>query len=251
MTELTDRGHRGAVTVISRHGLLPLPDGPVVSYGDFFDPSLARHKIRAVMWRLRAEIAVAAKAGIDWHSVVEAFRIHASQIWIGLADRERRRFLRHLHTLWLAHRHRMPPEQAEIIDAAVVVGRLRIVAGRLRAITAGAGGIKVTFRERGSDQDTLLSVEALINCTGPDWDVARTTSRLVATMIDRGLLRGDEYGLGLDVDESLRARDRQGRPVPGLYVIGPPTRGRFWEVVAVPHLRQQIERILAEWQRRI
>jgi len=43
--------------------------------------------------------------------------------------------------------------------------------------------------------------------------------------------------LGLDVDDCGLLLDREGRPQPGLYVLGPPTRGRFWEITAAPWIR--------------
>ena len=53
----------------------------------------------------------------------------------------------------------------------------------------------------------------------------------------QGLIQPDPLGLGLAVDEAGRPLDVAGRPVPGLYAIGPLTRGAAWEITAVPDLR--------------
>ena len=122
---LADRGHRGPILALSRHGLLPAehaptrrappsewPDGPLTARG------LLRH--------IRREIARAARAGVDWRAVLDAWRDHVPLLWQRLPMMERRRFLRHLRPYWDVHRHRMAPEIAAQIDAMQASGRLEL-----------------------------------------------------------------------------------------------------------------------------
>ena len=53
-------------------------------------------------------------------------------------------------------------------------------------------------------------------------------------MLDDGLARPDQLGIALDVDER--------RAWPGAeraWAMGPLTKGRYWEIIAVPDIRGQ------------
>jgi uncharacterized NAD(P)/FAD-binding protein YdhS len=53
-------------------------------------------------------------------------------------------------------------------------------------------------------------------------------------------------GLGIAVEGNGVALGPAGGPVPGLYVLGALTRGAFFEVIAVPHIRRKAARIAEE-----
>jgi uncharacterized NAD(P)/FAD-binding protein YdhS len=55
-----------------------------------------------------------------------------------------------------------------------------------------------------------------------------------------GLVRSDALCLGLDVGEDCAVIRRDGRKSDRLYAVGPITSGVFWEIVAVPDIRQQV-----------
>lgn len=239
--DLLARGYGGAITAISRHGVLPLEDAMPVPYADFFSPDIAAQGIRAVMRALRREVAIAAKNGIGWHSVVEAFRVHTSAIWLRLDDANRRRFIRHLRSLWFAYRHRLPPQHMRRLDALRKEGRLEILAGRIVELSPNADGVRVGLRRRGGQAVEAKPVDWVINCTGPEGDYSRSRLPLVRSLIGQGLVRPDAHRLGIDVDADFTVLRADGSRAEGLVTLGPPTRGRFWEVTAVPHLRRQVE----------
>ncbi len=239
--DLLARGYGGAITAVSRHGVLPLEDAMPVPYADFFSPDIAARGIGAVMRALRREVAIAAKIGIGWHSVVEAFRVHTSAIWMRLDDANRRRFIRHVRSLWFAYRHRLPPQHMRRLDALRKEGRLEILAGRVVELSPHADGVRVNLRRRGHQAVEVRPVDWVINCTGPEGDYSRSRLPLVRSLIAQGLVRPDTYRLGIDVDTDFTVLRADGGRAEGLVTLGPPTRGRFWEVTAVPHLRRQVE----------
>ncbi len=245
--ELAQRGHTAPIVALSRRGLVPATDAPSDPYPDFFAPSLARQGILAVLRAVRAEIKQARQRGIGWHAVVEAFRVHTSAIWQALDDANRRRFLRHLRTPWLTFRHRLPPQHAHVLDALRRNGSVRIIAARLAGIATGetATPRAVRIQRRGAAGTETIQADWVINCIGPDGDYTRARLPLVRNLLRRGLARPDPYRLGLDIAEDFSVLDAHGAAVPGLVTLGPPTRGRFWEVTAVPHLRRQVERYVA------
>jgi uncharacterized NAD(P)/FAD-binding protein YdhS len=77
-----------------------------------------------------------------------------------------------------------------------------------------------------------MNVEYAFNCTGPLHSIARTRDPLLRSLLDGGAVSPDPLGMGLDVDDSARAGER-------LWALGPLTKGRYWEIIAVPDIREQ------------
>jgi uncharacterized NAD(P)/FAD-binding protein YdhS len=239
--------HRKAgrhILMVSRRGLLPCVDISPMPYSAFTDLNLTAPKMRGLMQSLRHEVRRAASSGVPWQAVFDGFRQHVDAIWERSPDEERRRFLRHLRSIWLVHRHRLAPDVSALLSRLQSDGTLSIVAGRIQgaeAITTGYRGIIVerTTRER------AFAVEWIVNCTGPDERYDRLDDPLVRQLLTTGHARPGPMGLGLDVDGTGQVCDRSGRPQRGLYALGPPTRGRFWEITAVPWIRTYAGKIAA------
>jgi uncharacterized NAD(P)/FAD-binding protein YdhS len=235
---LAERGHRGPILALSRHGMLPRqhapsrrappprsPTGPLTARG------LLRH--------LREEIARAADAGIDWRAVLDAWRGQVPLLWQELPMVERRRFLRHLRPYWEVHRHRMAPEIAAQIEDMRASGRLEVRAGTIEAYQSCHEGITVRFRARGTNVETRLVGDWLVNCAGPLLDFRQVGDPLVRDLLGRGLARPEPLGLGLETTRGLQLLRRDGRANPNLFAVGSLTRGTFWETGAVPEIREQ------------
>jgi len=234
-----DLFHRGAgrrILMVSRKGLLPLGDVAPVAYSGLGEIDLDAPTMRGLMRLLREEIKRAAAAKIPWQSVLDAFRVHLIPIWRHSSDAERGRFLRHLRSVWLVHRHRLAPDIAELMTRLQGSGFLSVVAGRLRRADQQGAGYRVLIAER-SGQQRAVAVDWIVNCAGPAERYDRLDDPLVRNLFATGRARLGPMDLGLDVDEYGQLIDARGRPQPGLYALGPPTRGRFWEITAAPWIR--------------
>lgn len=97
-------GHSGRITVVSRNGQLPAVHKDSEPYNDF--PAQTAWPRSALGWlrRVREEVALAARAGVDWRPVVDALRRHTPKIWQALPLVEKRRFLRHIRPYWESRR---------------------------------------------------------------------------------------------------------------------------------------------------
>ena len=84
-----------------------------------------------------------------------------------------------------------------------------------------------------------LSVSAVVNCAGLLGDLERAAEPLLQKLLTRGLIRPDPCRLGAEVDAGSRLIGASGRAEPGLYAVGPLTRGAFWEITSVPDIRSQ------------
>ncbi|HKR23980.1 MAG TPA: FAD/NAD(P)-binding protein, partial [Allosphingosinicella sp.] len=231
-------GYRGRIVALSRRGLAPRAHGtrePNVAPLEDLPPTCV-----AMLRRVRAR-----SDEIGWRSAVHELRAVTSALWAKADEGERRRFLRHLRAWWDVHRHKVAPAVGATIAAMQADARLAVAAGRLVSAEAADGKALVRFRLRGSDTVESLRAARIVNCTGPELDIVRAGEPLLDALLGQGAIRPDPLAIGIDVDPECRAIGADGRPSATLSVIGPVTRGAFWESVAVPDIRGQAERVAA------
>lgn len=249
---LLNRGHRGEILAVSRRGLLPREHGPTTPWTmtDRDLPSGA--PVSESFRRVRILAGEAAAQGGSWRDVVDGVRPHVSRLWRAMTIGERSRFLRHAASWWDIHRHRMPPESAAIIVAALERGQLRLIRGGfVDARRAEDGRLVARIRPaQGRGAAAVVHEEYLarriIDCRGIRRDPLRNASPLTADLLAKGMARIDPLRIGLDVSPDCRVIDRTGRPSPRLRAIGPTSRAAFWEITAIPDIREQTAR-LAGW----
>jgi uncharacterized NAD(P)/FAD-binding protein YdhS len=231
-------GFRGRIVALSRRGLAPRAHGPrepmVAPAEDL--PASCLGLLRRV--RVRSD-------ELGWRSAVHELRSVTQAIWGAASLEERRRFLRHLRPWWDVHRHKIAPAIGARIEAMQAEARLAVAAGKLVTVEAVEEGASLRFRMRGGDTVETLRVARIVNCTGPETDIARAGEPLLAALLEAGRIRQDALGIGIEVDGQCRAIAREGAASDIVSVIGPVTRGTFWESVAVPDIRAQAERVAA------
>lgn len=225
---LDARGYRGRIVAVSRRGLVPRAHAAA---GQAVSPPEERGLLPLLRW-LRAQASVA-----EWRAAVDALRPITAQIWQGWSQQEQSRFLRHARPWWDVHRHRCAPEIDARMYDLIQEGRLSILAGRV----VSCRGDAVALHRRGRRDVEEVAVDSIINCTGASGDLSRSRDVLMRALLDEGSARADAFGLGLEVDDGCRIIDAQGDATPGLYAVGPITKGMYWEMVAVPDIRGQVE----------
>jgi uncharacterized NAD(P)/FAD-binding protein YdhS len=82
-----------------------------------------------------------------------------------------------------------------------------------------------------------MSVNRVINCTGPDTDIRRTGDPLLINLLAAKLVRPDALGLGLDTSVDGAVLSVDGMQSASIFTLGTPCKGRLWECTAVPELR--------------
>jgi uncharacterized NAD(P)/FAD-binding protein YdhS len=233
---LTAGGARSApVTAVSRRGQLPLShtaEAAPPSAPSLDDCATLRDVVRAVR-------ASAGEAG-DWRAVVDGMRPYLDELWVALTPAEQEAFLRHLARPWECHRHRMAPSVAARIAALRAGDALLIRSGGIRAVTAAGGGLLVEF-----GAGDLRRFAAVVNCAGPG-RLPASANPFVGTLLGAGLARVGPHDLGLDIDATGRLVAADGAPQPGLWLVGPLRRGARWETTAVPEIRAQAHRLVAD-----
>ncbi|MCH8615977.1 FAD/NAD(P)-binding protein [Sphingomonas sp. SM33] len=221
-------GHQGRIVALSRRGLVPR------GHVDFEAAPVERGDIPAgnvrALWRwLRRR-----SAQVGWRAAIDSLRPHSHWLWQSLPQDQRERFARHARPWWDVHRHRIAPTVAQRLHELIAEGRLQIVAGRIQSVREEHDALSVVYRRRGSSTVQDERFAYMINCTGPLGRIDRTRDALLKGMLADGLARPDDMGIALDVDEHSRIAGSQ-----RAWAMGPLTKGRYWEIIAVPDIRGQ------------
>lgn len=227
---LRDRGHRGPLTMISSHGLLPETHAQVVlpTRAAAVDPG-AVIGARALVRALRQDAATAG----DWRQTIDAVRPVTVAVWRALPVVEQRRALRHAFRQWEVRRSRMAPQVARAFAALRAAGQLSVLRGRVRGVAWEGGALAIHVRSGGAE--TLVAADAVIACVGPSADPLHDP--FLAAAIDDGVLVRHPLGLGVVVDDAGRALAPAGHAHPHVWTVGSLRRGADWETIAVPELR--------------
>jgi uncharacterized NAD(P)/FAD-binding protein YdhS len=226
---LDSAGHRGRTVALSRRGKIPLANG-VDTPSPIEADELPPPRIRDIAKWLRKR-----SADIGWRAAVDSLRPHSHRLWQSLSTEQKRLFLRYGRPWWDIHRHRIAPEVARSVGRMIANGRLEIVAGRLVKLRRDGEAVEVVIRRRGQeDPDPPQRFGYVFNCTGPLGDITGTEDTLLRQLLDQGLAVPDDVAIGLAVDERSRAG-----PAERLWALGTLAKGRYWEIIAVPDIRDQ------------
>jgi uncharacterized NAD(P)/FAD-binding protein YdhS len=238
------------IHALSRHGRLPsaqpLHSHPPVLDAQTDTSALAKSRsLRQAVKAVRRVVRNVVELGGDWREAITHARDHVQTLWKNFDHAERRRFLRHVRVYWDTQRHRMPPVFAAHIAQMRRSGQLVVHAGRIRRLHAEGAGIAVRWRSRGTCQDCDLHVDRVIDCTGSDCRLERTTDALWRQLLDAGLVQPDLLGLGLRTGRLGTLIDASGRHSEQLFYLGPMLRASYWEATAVGELRVRAEALAA------
>ncbi|WEJ57091.1 FAD/NAD(P)-binding protein [Devosia sp. FJ2-5-3] len=236
---LSEARHRGPVTVVSRNGLLPTAHRDVAPLSiDAADVPFGTSLTYLTRW-FRDLIAETTARGGDWRSVVDGLRPYNQRLWQSWPDNEKRRFLRHLRPWWNIHRHRLPPDLHAGLVRAIANGQVQLLAAEFTGIERAPGGVRATIRPRGGASVTTMDVARVYDCGGVSVDVRASGNPLIRHLVQTGAARPDPMNIGLDVDGKCALVSEDGHVSTRLRVVGPLTRGRYFEIEAVPDIRVQ------------
>lgn len=228
LMSLLARGFAGHTTILSKHGSISeahLNDFP--PFPPFIDldhiPRTSKGLFRIVRQKLNDS------NGIDWRPVIDSLRPFTPDIWAKLSSTEKKRFLRHLYSLWNRHRHRLPPATAQAIEKALSKGKISLIEGRFASLEFQEGHFSISYKQEGHLQS--LEADHVINCTGLDYSSIKNNA-FFRQLCDSGLAAFDDLNLGL--------RWSTKGPV---YILGALLFGERFETIAVPELRKQASQI--------
>jgi len=244
---LTSCNRTRKIFLMSRRGLLPHghrfnPTPPAASDYPAYLAGLPP-TILAYARALRQEVARREAAGGNWRDVVNELRPHTSRLWQTLPETEQIRSLKKIVPYWDIHRHRLAPSAARRLENLLASGQVELMAGRINGFDTEKDNLRVQFQARGDTHVRNLDVSAVVNCTGPNYDLSSLSLPLVSQLRNDGLIQQDRLKLGLLVDDDYRVIDVDEQPHPGLFYVGPMLKAKYWEAIAVPELRNHTFRL--------
>lgn len=244
MTLVRD-GFAGTMLAISRRGLLPQPHAAASA-----EPhaAWAASLAGAPLGVLRREIVRRGRVH-DWRSVIDALRPHNARLWSSLTGGERRRFFERLAPYWDVHRHRCPPETAEVLEQLRASGTLLVRRGEIVCAAARGDarrGVRCEIRLHGEPRSLADTFDAVVVCTGPEPDMSRWGDPCVDAMLHAGVARPDALRLGLETTPEGWLVGSGGEVSSLLSTIGPPRRGMLWESTAAPEIAPQAASLAQE-----
>lgn len=221
------------IHLLSRHGALPATHAaPQPPMADLLDGADRMPAVSQMLRLLRAR----GTSG-DWRARVDSLRERSGERWQRWSLAEQRRFLRHARWAWDCARHRMAPEIAAAIAALRQNGRLQVHQGRLLSATPDQQRVAVRWRPRGSESIVDHRTDLVLQATGLNTAVSRTSDPLLRSLLDGGWARADalDMGLAVDTDQALLGTDAQ--PRGDAHVLGALARGSRYECLAMPEIR--------------
>lgn len=236
---LLGSGHGGEIVAVSRRGLLPQrheisTPAPIAEQ----ELPLGMGAADAMRW-LRARVRAHVARGGNWRDVVDGLRPHMQALWQALPPPARRAFLRHGCAWWEAHRHRMPPESHARLRAAIRSGRLVLWRGAFRSARRDEHGLLHAEIDPPPGRRADARFARIIDCRGVRRDPEAHATPLIADLLASGRARIDPLRLGLDVTAGCAVLRADGSVSGRLFALGPASRAAFWEITAIPDIREQ------------
>jgi uncharacterized NAD(P)/FAD-binding protein YdhS len=232
---------------ISRRGLLPktqttFDTGALRGRGETLLSSA--HSLRKLLRASRDLAREVEKLGGDWRAAITFIRSLVPALWRHLPEAERRRFVRHLQVHWDTYRHRLPPQITERLEHLRRSGKLQVRAGRIQNVVAiDDRRLAVSWRPRGSGVTAQLSVDVVVNATGPNYNIERSTDPLINSLRAAGLVSPDPLRLGLRTAGFGACVDVHGRASERLFYLGPMLRAEHLDATAAAELSNYAERL--------
>jgi uncharacterized NAD(P)/FAD-binding protein YdhS len=218
--------------VVSRTDAVPrphvLPTTPPVPP----PPGVTRTQgLDALRSTLAAHVEHTVETTGDWRAAIDGLRPVTAQLWRGLSEADKRRFIAEDARTWDVHRHRMAPATSRRFDAIASGGRIERHRGTIAGVRATEHALHVSL-----DDGTALRVAAVVNCTGPVGNIA--ADPLLTRLAQTGLVRPGPAGLGIDTTDDGRIVGTLPDSLPFL-AVGSLRRGNLWESTAMPEIREQ------------
>lgn len=257
---LSENGHQGAITFMSRSGKLPRVQGDPVSNPRRYalhelarqvegnpnesllrltsslidEISIATHgdwswmlEKDCPMEQLETDLIAAQEQRVRWQSILNGTAPVIERYWNSISSTSQKLFMEKFNSTWMTYRHAMPIKNAERVLKLLQNSQLQVVRGdkicwdgMFKAETS-AGVLETCY---------------VIEATGQECHTQSINSPLVQSAVHKGLLTPHAAG-GVVVDfQSLQAAK-------GLYVMGSLTRGTHFYVSATDRVAAHASRI--------
>lgn len=221
---LEQQNYSGSIQVFSRHGLLPLPHSTEQNSRESPPFSLKNlNNARQIVQKLRKQIAINNKQGINWQKTINSFRAQVATLWLSLTTSEQEKLKRFL-PWWNIARHRIPVHIHEKVCALKKAGRLIITKGDVKKAHADGEYFLLNLNHK----TLLIKSEKLVICSGYNgsYDNLIDICGDLVQPVERLKKHFNCNQLKVSKDYSI-------------YALGPTLKDIIFETTAIHEIRQQ------------
>jgi uncharacterized NAD(P)/FAD-binding protein YdhS len=239
---LVENGCKQTIHTISPHGyrLKPWRDAkePYVSEEGILDNTSDLTELVSIINKHRK---LADKHGQSIYPVIDSLRPKIQNLWQSFTMDEKYQFLKKLSAFWDRVRHRLPTQMHNIIEDMRSDNKLVTHKGSVLSAMPKGDKIEVILNSEGATKP--LTVQRIINCTGPESNITRSSNELLSTLAKNGTICPGPFNLGINTDPDGCVISAIGLRKPNLFVVGGNLKGILWESTAVPELRHQAKKM--------
>jgi len=242
---LMEHGFKNKIYSVSTNGFGILPHRNFgVTYNGLVKELQAQFELRKLVSLVNKHIKKVRKLGISAGPVIDSLRPYSHKIWQAFTLEEKKQFLSKFRHMWGVARHRLPVFIYDIIEKLRIKGQLEIYRGKLVDISAKGNDAVVTFYNAKKRCNETLTVQRVINCTGPETSIYKTPNPLLRKLAEKKIISSDPLELGINTDVSTyNILTPDGKKSPVFYTLGTNLKGLLWETIAVPELRVQCQQL--------
>jgi uncharacterized NAD(P)/FAD-binding protein YdhS len=238
--ELCENKFKGRIFTISPNGFSILPHRHSgTSYTAFSEEIKGHYDLNRIFTTFVNHSRKLRELGISAEPITDSLRPFTQNIWINLSVTEKKRFLSHVRHLWGLARHRLPIHIHDQIQKLRIEKKLEILKGRISNIHENQDVITLEYYNKVTQQDETLNVTRIINCTGPQVNVQKSTNPLLKCLVQKGMIQSDLYRLGIVTTSEYEVVSAHEQVLNGMFTLGGNLRGMLWETTAVPELKKQ------------
>ena len=198
---LLENRFKHTIYTISPNGFYLLPHKyNLLVYDTIADELPQAHSLHHILSLVNKHAKRLAGIGIGEHLIIDGLRPFSQQIWQSWTLKEKRTFIKKLSRPWTALRHRIPLHIFEYMQELRLKKRLVTYKGKLTDATETEEGITVSFFNKETKQKETILVDRVINCTGPDSNICRSSNVLLKNLATKGSIVPDALQLGIDAD---------------------------------------------------
>lgn len=229
---------RGTLRIVSPRGLMSRPhrvnQNRVAPLSAATIEQLPRDLRSRIRW-IRSLVHESELAGEGFQSAFDKIRPHVETLYRSMSPRDRIRFMRHVRSYWEIFRHRAPIPAIERVQRLEGEGRLERTAGRVIHEDRAGERIRVRIRTR-AGIEVSDEFDAVVRCIGPSMSLKESMTPFSESLLEQGLARVEESGLGLETDREGRLVTSAGASSRFLYGLGAVRRASSWETTSMPDI---------------
>jgi len=245
VTGLIENGFKNKIYSLSTNGFGVLPHRNFgVTYNELVQELQTPFELKSLVSLVNKHIKKVRKLGISAGPVIDSLRPYSQKIWQSFTLEEKKQFLSKFRHRWGVARHRLPVFIHDIIENLRIKGQLEVYRGQLRDINEKGNEIVVTFYNTKKRCDERLTIQRVINCTGPETNIYKTLNPLLRKLAEKKIISADPLELGINADIiTYNILTTEGEKSPNIFTLGTNLKGLLWETIAVPELRVQCQQI--------